>query len=133
MPKYDDVLNAQIPRLGNRITRAMGRGVLKLMGWEIKGSFPPEPKAVFIGLPHTSNWDFILFLSSMQAVGLKASWMMKKEAFFWPLGGLFKKLGGVPIDRQARISPPKWLTGLRPMKKRGWALRQRARGQKLRP
>lgn len=101
MPKYDDVLNAQIPRLGNRITRAMGRGVLKLMGWEIKGSFPPEPKAVFIGLPHTSNWDFILFLSAMQAVGLKASWMMKKEAFFWPLGGLFKKLGGVPIDRQA--------------------------------
>ena len=37
----------------------------------------------------------------MQAVGLKASWMMKKEAFFWPLGGLFKKLGGVPIDRKS--------------------------------
>ena len=101
MPKYDDVLNAQMPRLGNRVTRAMGRGVLKLMGWTIKGSFPPEPKAVFIGLPHTSNWDFILFLSAMQAVGLKASWMMKKEAFFWPLGGLFKKLGGVPIERNS--------------------------------
>jgi len=37
----------------------------------------------------------------MQAIGMRASWMMKKEAFFWPLGGLFKKLGGVPIDRKA--------------------------------
>lgn len=25
--------------------------------------------------------------------------MMKKEAFFFPLGGLFKALGGVPLDR----------------------------------
>lgn len=60
------------------------------------------PKVVFIGVPHTSNWDMIIAVSSMQAVGLKASWMMKKEAFFWPLGGLFKKLGGVPIDRKSK-------------------------------
>jgi len=79
----------------------MGRTIVKLMGWKITGRFPPEPKAVFIGLPHTSNWDFILCLASMQAIGMRASWMMKKEAFFWPLGGLFKKLGGVPIDRKA--------------------------------
>jgi len=37
----------------------------------------------------------------MQSVGLKCSWMMKKQAFFWPLGRVFKKLGGVPIDRGA--------------------------------
>jgi len=28
--------------------------------------------------------------------------MMKKQAFFWPLGGLFKRLGGVPIDRSSQ-------------------------------
>ena len=98
---YKSVINDHIPQSGNRITRWLGLTTLKLMGWKIKGAFAPEPKAVFIGLPHTSNWDFILFLSAMQAVGLKASWMMKKEAFFWPLGPVFKKLGGVPIDRKA--------------------------------
>lgn len=98
---YKSVINDHIPQLGNRVTRWLGLTTLKLMGWKIIGRFAPEPKAVFIGLPHTSNWDFIIFLSAMQAVGLKASWMMKKEAFFWPLGGLFKKLGGVPIDRKS--------------------------------
>jgi len=57
---------------------------------------------VFIGLPHTSNWDLILALSAMMAAGLRCSWMMKKEAFFWPVGGLFKKMGGVPIDRKSK-------------------------------
>ena len=28
--------------------------------------------------------------------------MMKKEAFFWPLGGLWKSMGGVPIDRSSK-------------------------------
>ena len=28
--------------------------------------------------------------------------MMKKEAFFFPFGGLFKRLGGMPIDRSSR-------------------------------
>ena len=27
---------------------------------------------------------------------------MKKQAFFWPVAGLFKRLGGVPIDRSAQ-------------------------------
>ena len=72
------------------------------MGWKITGAFPAEDKVVFIGCPHTSNWDLLLALSAMQAVGLRCSWMMKKQAFIWPLGGLFKKLGGVPIDRAAK-------------------------------
>ena len=102
MAQYDFVTNEHQPRSGNRLTRWLGTRVLNLMGWKITGSFPEEPKVVFIGLPHTSNWDLILALSAMQAAGLRCSWMMKKEAFFWPLGGLFKKMGGVPIDRKAR-------------------------------
>jgi len=42
-------------------------------------------------------------MGSMLSVGLKFSWMMKKEAFFWPLGGLWKAMGGIPIDRGADI------------------------------
>ena len=37
----------------------------------------------------------------MLSLGLKFSWMMKDTAFFWPLGGLWKALGGIPIDRRA--------------------------------
>ena len=102
MAQYDFVTNEHIPQSGNGLTKWLGATVLNIMGWKIKGAFPQEPKAVFIGLPHTSNWDFILALSAMQAAGLRCSWMMKKEAFFWPLAGLFKKMGGVPIDRTSK-------------------------------
>ena len=102
MAQYDHVTNEHVPQRGNRLTKWLGASVLNIMGWKITGAFPNEPKVVFIGLPHTSNWDFIIAIAAMQAAGLKASWMMKKEAFFWPLGGLFKKLGGVPIDRKAK-------------------------------
>jgi len=103
MAKFDNsVVNEHVPRMGNAFTRWLSEVVLKFMGWKITGALPHEPKVVFIGAPHTSNWDFILALSAMQAVGLRCSWMMKKEAFFWPFGGLFKKLGGVPIDRKAQ-------------------------------
>jgi len=38
----------------------------------------------------------------MLSVGLKFSYMMKKEAFFWPFSGLFKAMGGIPIDRSKK-------------------------------
>ena len=101
--KYENVCSPVTPRLGNRFSKWAWRSVLHGLGWKIKGEFPHESKLVFIGAPHTSNWDFIIALSSMQAVGVKASWMMKKQAFFWPLGGWFKSMGGVPIDRGAKM------------------------------
>ncbi len=77
--------------------------ILKAMGWTLVGKLPNLKKAIIIGGPHTSNWDLFLAMGSMLSVGLKFSWMMKKEAFIWPLGGLWKSLGGIPIDRGAKI------------------------------
>ncbi len=88
------------PKTGTAFTRALAGWVLKALGWSLKGQIPNVKKCIFIGAPHTSNWDLILALATMHHIGLKCSWMMKKEAFVWPLGGLFKKLGGVPIDRK---------------------------------
>lgn len=101
--KYKDVCSELTPTLGNGVTKWIARAVLGAMGWSIKGQFPKEAKLVFIGAPHTSNWDLVIALAAMQAAGVKASWMMKKQAFFWPLGGVFKKMGGIPIDRNAKI------------------------------
>ena len=96
------VLSDASPRMGNPITRSIGSFILWAIGWKISGRFPVQKKLIFIGMPHTSNWDFVIAMACMQSVGLKVSYMMKKEAFFWPLGGFFKYLGGVPIDRSSK-------------------------------
>ena len=103
MAKFDNehVSNAT-PRMGNAVTRGIGGFILKIMGWKVTGSFPEEKKMIIIGAPHTSNWDLIIAMAAMLSVGLRFSWMMKKEAFFWPLGPLWKKMGGVPTDRSSK-------------------------------
>ena len=89
--------------MGNAFTRWVGDSILKLMGWKVVGKLANEKQVVLIGGPHTSNWDLFLALGSAMSVGLKFSWMMKKGAFFWPLGSLWKALGGIPIDRKAKL------------------------------
>ena len=71
------------------------------MGWTIEGEWPDEPKLVVVGSPHTSNWDLLLAIGMLLSMNLRLSWMMKAEAFVWPFGGLFRRLGGIPIDRKA--------------------------------
>jgi 1-acyl-sn-glycerol-3-phosphate acyltransferase len=93
-------MNENCPRMGNALTRAIGGGLLKLMGWKIEGTAPNVPKVILLGEPHTSNWDFVLIMMAAQSAGLRMSYIMKKEAFFWPLGGFFKWMGGIPIERK---------------------------------
>jgi 1-acyl-sn-glycerol-3-phosphate acyltransferase len=103
MAKYNnDIVSEYTPRAGNAFSRWFGDVTLKLMGWKITGQLPNKKQIIIIGAPHTSNWDLILAMGAMLSVGLKFSWMMKKEAFFWPLGPLWKKLGGIPIERKAQ-------------------------------
>lgn len=92
---------AQLPRIGNRFTRGLGRFVLALFGWRIEGELPNLPKLVLAGAPHTSNWDFIVAMLAMMSLGVKFSYLMKKEAFFWPFKNLFMRWGGIPLDRKA--------------------------------
>ena len=84
---------------GNRLTRWMGRSVLRLLGWELVGEFPNLPKMVIIVAPHSSNWDFIVGVAAMFAIGFEAHWMGKKELFRWTLGMLMRWLGGIPVNR----------------------------------
>ena len=86
------------------MTRWIGRTVLLLMGWTIVGQLPNAPKGIIIGVPHTSNWDFFLAMAFMLSCGMKFNYLMKKEAFFFPFGGLLRRMGGVPIDRSQRTN-----------------------------
>ncbi|HEY9114147.1 MAG TPA: 1-acyl-sn-glycerol-3-phosphate acyltransferase [Bacteroidales bacterium] len=74
--------------------------ILKMMGWTTVGG-PPEgvKKAIFITAPHTSNLDFFIGRMYAWTRKLPIKTLIKKEAFFWPFGGLLKKTGGIPIDR----------------------------------
>lgn len=89
------------PAFGNPLSRAFGRFMLRIVGMKLGGTVPDVPKVILIGTPHTSNWDLILAMGMKYALGLNFSWMMKKEAFFFPFGGMFKSMGGIPIDRKA--------------------------------
>jgi len=75
---------------------------LKLVGWEAVGNVPDIPKFVLPLAPHTSNWDLLFILAVFYALGIKFFWFGKKEIFRWPVGGFFKWLGGIPIDRSSR-------------------------------
>jgi len=74
---------------------------MRLQGWRLTGEFPNEPKLMVALAPHTSNWDFVYAMPVIMALGIKVSFLMKKEAFIWPLGNLFSWWGGIPINRTA--------------------------------
>ena len=90
-----------MPRREGRFAKWFGLKMLKLMGWKVAGEIPDIKKCMIAVAPHTSNWDFVVAMLALMAVDVKANWMMKKEAFFWPFKGLFMSLGGMPTDRSA--------------------------------
>jgi len=78
--------------------------LLKRMGWKSIGVPCPVPKCIILGAPHTSVWDFIVALLFYNGIGGKASVLVKKEFFFWPVGRLMKRLGAIPVDRSKGVS-----------------------------
>lgn len=79
--------------------------LLRLFGWKLGSTEGVDlPKCVICVAPHTSNWDFIIGKLFYTAIGCQAGFLMKKEWFFFPLGILFRSMGGVPVDRGKRTS-----------------------------
>lgn len=70
-----------------------------VMGWTKEVTQTHPEKYIICLAPHTSNWDFIIALLYRWAEGFKTFYLMKKEWFFWPLGPLFRYLGGIPVYR----------------------------------
>lgn len=76
----------------------------KRWGWTKNVTVEHPEKFIICLAPHTSNWDFILGLLYARAEGLKSNFLMKKEWFFWPLGPIFRKMGGIPVWRSKHSS-----------------------------
>ena len=77
----------------------LARAFMSLIGWDVTGEIPPDKKFVLIGAPHTSNWDFVLGLSTTFIFRVKPCWLGKDALFRGPLGFLMRALGGIAIDR----------------------------------
>lgn len=82
----------------------ISKWILKLAGWKTFVTVPEPPKSIICVAPHTSNWDFPIGKLSYLAIGRKSSFLIKKSWFFFPMGYLFKAMGGVAIDRSKRSS-----------------------------
>lgn len=78
--------------------------LLKWAGWTAEVTVPMRDKCIMCVAPHTSNWDFILGELFYGSQGRTAGFLMKKEWFFWPLGPIFKKMGGIPVVRSKNTS-----------------------------
>lgn len=85
----------------NTLLRGFSVVFLRLTGWRVEGSLPPEAaKSVFIAAPHTSNWDLPYTLMVAFALRLTPYWMGKSSIFKAPFGGVMRWLGGIPVQRE---------------------------------
>ncbi|MFZ4478136.1 MAG: 1-acyl-sn-glycerol-3-phosphate acyltransferase [Saprospiraceae bacterium] len=74
--------------------------LFKVWGWKVAGDFPHQlRKYIVVVGPHTSNWDFPfgILLRTIRHVDVK--FIGKSSLFRPPFGGIFRALGGYPVDR----------------------------------
>ena len=76
----------------------------RCMGFRFEETVERPEKYIIALAPHTSNWDFIIGVLFMNAEGFKCGFMMKEFWFFWPLGPIFKRMGGIPVRKQKNLS-----------------------------
>lgn len=73
-------------------------------GWKKNVTVAHPNKYIICLAPHTSNWDFVVGQLYMRAEGLHINFLMKKDWFFWPLGPIFRRMGGIPVYRSKHTS-----------------------------
>ena len=77
------------------------RFLLKAGGWTLEGELPAVDKAVFIGAPHTSNWDGFWLMTYKVYLDVDIHFLAKHTLFWWPLGPILRALGAMPLNRTA--------------------------------
>ncbi|TQV77596.1 acyltransferase [Aliikangiella marina] len=75
--------------------------ILKWRGWTVIGEQPNLKKYVIIAAPHTSNWDFFIFLTLKWSLKLQVNFIGKHTIFVGPVGWFLRKIGGRPVNRNS--------------------------------
>lgn len=82
--------------------KSLWRLFLRAKGWNTAIDFPYHhlPKYIVIVAPHTSNWDFFIGLAYRNILDMNyVGFLGKHQLFKPPFGWIFRKLGGIPVDR----------------------------------
>ena len=82
-----------------RVVRWLGKFLMKISGWKTIGQLPKDQRVVLIAGPHTSNWDFVLAMSLILSLDVRIHWVGKHSIFKKGFRRLFKKMGGIPVNR----------------------------------
>lgn len=81
----------------------LSRKILIARGWRFVGAVPDESKYVAVGFPHTSNWDFFVYLAVMDHFEIRARFLAKEGLFRGPLGWLMRRWGGISIGTATEL------------------------------
>jgi 1-acyl-sn-glycerol-3-phosphate acyltransferase len=81
------------------IRRAIAKVMLKVSRWKIVGDVPRDTSFALVGAPHTTNWDFMLFVMAVWFLEIKPAYIAKHSLFKPGVAWFFRGLGGIPVDR----------------------------------
>lgn len=90
------------PSLLSRLVRRLILTLYRRRGYWLADYHPAPKRCVIIGVPHTTNWDFVFFLGATAQAGIKPSFMGKHTLFKWPMTRFMYDMGGVSVDRSAK-------------------------------
>lgn len=99
---YIPQLSESMPRRGNRVSKWLGRVLMRLCRWKIEGELYQSSKFIFVMGPHTSWWDFTTNFGVLLALGLNASWFIANKYTQGSIGKLLAIVGAVPVERGSR-------------------------------
>jgi len=93
--------------------RVLSKIILKIIRWRVDGSLPVDQKKyVLIVAPHTSNWDFFLFVLTVSVLHLQPSVLIKDTIFIGPLGWFLRYCGAIPVNRKQAGSLVTYISGI---------------------
>ncbi len=81
------------------VMRWLAQWFLRVRGWNITGIGELPKKFVALGVPHTSNWDFIAFLAVISRFGVHGQAIGKQALTSGRFGGFMRRMGVIPVDR----------------------------------
>lgn len=79
------------------IRRIVARAALRLTRWKVVGEVPRS--GIFVGAPHTSNWDWVAMVALLWSGNVSPRVLIKRELFKGVVGWILRRTGGIPIDR----------------------------------
>lgn len=75
--------------------------IFKLCGWKYESMLPDEVRSfVFLGAPHTSNFDIIPAMAVSYKLNRNAKFVIKASWLTFPMNLLLKPMGAVGINRE---------------------------------